>query len=579
MNPSEAAEVLPVGTIIIELLGGLALFLFGMEMMTNALKVIAGSRLKNILAKLTTNPFKGVLAGATVTAIIQSSSVTTVLVVGFISAGLMTLQQSIGVILGADIGTTITAQVIAFKVTKYALILVAVGFAMLFISKKKKVQQYGYATMGLGLIFFGMNLMGDATRPLRTYQPFIDMMQQMDNPLVGILIGTLFTSVVQSSSATMGIIIVLASQGFITLEAGIALALGANIGTCVTALLAAIGQPPEAVRAAVVHVIFKVVGVLLWFGFIDILADVMRFVSPSAPELEGTARLAAESPRQIANAHTAFNLANTLIFIWLINPLARFMEWLIPDKPARWTPGIEPKYLDTKLLNTPELALDRVRLELGRLGDAALKMVNRALPTVFQGGQAELEALARMDDDVDGLHGSIISYLGQLSKEHMLQAQTDQLSGYMAVSNYIESIADMVETNLVEAGSARLQNNIQMSAATQEILTALHEKVVWSVEASLEALINQDQELAEDVMAAKLDINRLAGDASEHLADRLTAQEPNRVELFNIETEIIEYLKRVYYFAKRIAKVVAYDLQIEEATPAPARSFETVEMA
>ena len=216
-------------------------------------------------------------------------------------------------------------------------------------------------------------------------------------------------------------------------------------------------------------------------------------------------------------------------------------------------------------------------LELGRLGDSALKMVRQAIPTVFHGGQAELEALARMDDDVDGLHDSIISYLGQLSKERMLQSQTDQLAGYMAVSNYIESIADMVETNLVEAGSVRLQDSIVMSQATQEVLNVLHEKVVWSVEASLEALVNQDQDLAEDVMAAKLDINRLAGDASNHLANRLTADEPNRVELFNIETEIIEYLKRVYYFAKRIAKAVVDDLQPAEASSPPIKSVEIAE--
>ncbi len=578
MDPSNAAEVLPVGTIIIQLLGGLALFLFGMEMMTDALKIVAGNRLKRILARLTTNPFKGVFAGAFVTAIIQSSSVTTVLLIGFISAGLMTLEQSIGVILGAGIGTTITAQIVAFKITTYSLILIAVGFAMFFTTSRKQVKQYGYMMLGLGLLFFGMELMGDATRPLRTYQPFIDIMKHMDNPLVGILVGTLFTSVIQSSSAAMGVIIVLASQGFISLEAGIALAFGANIGTCTTALLAAIGKPPEAIRAAVVHISFKILGVVLWFGFIGLLASGVRYISPTAPHLEGAERIAAEAPRQIANAHTAFNLINTFIFIWFVNPIAKLMRWLIPDKPARWTPEIEPKYLDPRLLKTPELALDRVRLELGRLGDSALKMIHQALPTVFHGGQAELEALARMDDDVDGLHNSIISYLGQLSKEHMLQTQTEQLSGYMAISNYIESIADMVETNLVEAGSARLQDNIQMSAATQEILTALHEKVVWSIEASLEALVNQDQELAEEVMAAKLDINRLAGDANEHLANRLTAQEPNRVELFNIETEIIEYLKRVYYFAKRIAKVVAYDLQVEEMASPPARAVKAVEM-
>ena len=262
--------------------------------------------MKNILARLTMNRFSGVFAGAFITSIIQSSSVTTVLVVGFISAGLMTLSQSIGVILGADIGTTITAQIIAFKVTKYALALIAIGFALNFLGKRNSVKQTGAMLMGLGLIFFGMELMSNATRPLRTYEPFITMMTQMANPFWGILIGTVFTGLIQSSSATIGIVIVLASQGFISLEAGIALAFGANIGTCVTALLAAIGKPREAIQAAWVHVLFKVIGVLLWLAFIPQLAQFVRFISPEAEGLSGIARLGAETPRQIANAHTVF---------------------------------------------------------------------------------------------------------------------------------------------------------------------------------------------------------------------------------------------------------------------------------
>ena len=491
------------------------------------------------------------------TAIIQSSSVTTVLVVGFISAGLMSLSQSVGVIMGANIGTTITAQIIAFKVTKYALVLVAAGFGLLFTAKRKKVQQYGYVVMGLGLIFFGMELMNDATRPLRTYQPFIDLMGQLDNPLLGILVSAVFTGIIQSSSATTGIIIVLAGQGFITLEAGIALAFGANLGTCVTAMLAAIGKPREAVQAAVIHVLFNVMGIIVWFGFIDELAVLVRSISPAVPALQGVDRLAAETPRQIANAHTVFNVSNTFIFIWFTTPLALLVQRSLP---ARLVTGAEPvraKYLDAILLETPELALDRIRMELGRLGAYTLRMVREALPTVFRGAEEDLEALARMDDDVDALYGDIVTYLGQLSREDLLGWQSDRLSDYMAAANHFENIGDMVETNLVEAGSARLKHDVQMSDLTQEILQSLHNKVAWAVEEALEALVTSDQTLAEEVMAAKLEINRLANEAEDHLADRLTAEEPNRLAAFRIETEIIEYLKRVYYFAKRIAKVTA----------------------
>ncbi|MBT4138847.1 MAG: Na/Pi cotransporter family protein, partial [Candidatus Latescibacteria bacterium] len=210
-------EILQVGPILMGLVGGLALFLFGMEQMTAALKTVAGPGMKTMLARLTTNRFKAALTGAFVTAVIQSSSVTTVLVVGFISAGLLSLSQSIGIIMGANIGTTITAQIIAFKITHYALLLIAVGFASNFLSKNENLKQYGLMMMGLGLIFLGMDFMSNATRPLRSYGPFIALMKNMQNPLAGILLGTVFTALVQSSSATTGVVIVLAGQGFITL--------------------------------------------------------------------------------------------------------------------------------------------------------------------------------------------------------------------------------------------------------------------------------------------------------------------------------------------------------------------------
>jgi len=336
----------------VELFGGLALFLFGMMQMEEGLKAVAGERMKNILATLTTNRYMGVFTGAFVTAVIQSSSVTTVLVVGFISAGLMSLAQSIGVIMGANIGTTITAQIVAFKITKAALLLIAVGFSMLFIAKDEKVRHYGGMTMGLGMIFFGMHVMGEAMQPLRSYEPFLDLMKSMDNPLIGVLISLVFTAIIQSSSASTGIVIVMAGQGFISLQAGIALAFGANIGTCATALLAVIGKPREAVRAALVHLGFNVCGVLIWLPFIGFIADLVTSISPAYPSLSGTARLAAETPRQIANAHTFFNIANTLIFIWFTAQIARLVEWLVPDRPlAEAALIVRPRFLQEELLS------------------------------------------------------------------------------------------------------------------------------------------------------------------------------------------------------------------------------------
>jgi len=251
-------------TLIMTLAGGLAFFLYGMEKMSEGMKKSAGDRMRNILSALTNNRVVGMFVGAFVTMVIQSSSATTVMLVSFVQAQLMTFVQSLGVILGADIGTTVTAQLVAFKLTDYALIMIAVGFALTMFSKKDSTKYMGEAILGFGILFFGMKLMSDAMRPLRTFQPFIDLLKGLENPALGLLVGTLFTALVQSSSAFTGIVIVLAQQGLLTLDAGIPLVMGANIGTCITAGLASIGTSREAKRVAIAHVMFKVGGVLLF---------------------------------------------------------------------------------------------------------------------------------------------------------------------------------------------------------------------------------------------------------------------------------------------------------------------------
>lgn len=572
----EVTTSLEVSTIAIGLLGGLALFLYGMDLMTDALKIVAGGEMKKLLARLTTNRLYAVFAGTLVTAVIQSSSVTTVLVVGFISAGLMTLSQSLGVILGANIGTTITAQIIAFKITQYSLILVALGFLMQFTAKREQLRQYGMMIMGLGLIFFGMELMSGATRPLRAYQPFIELMHQMDNPLLGVLIGAIFTAIIQSSSATTGVIIVLGSQGFISLEAAIALIYGANIGTCATALLAAIGKPREAVQAAAAHVIFKVVGVVLWFSFISQLASITRLISPSAPELDNAARLAVEMPRQIANAHSIFNIVNTALLIWFTGPVVGLVQWLLPERAEGVAKPARPLYLQDILLETPEFALDRVRLELGWLGAHVLQMVNRALPVISQGSREEIEALSEMDNEVDAIYARIVQYLGKLSQKNLLKGQSKLVQDYMAIANYLENIGDTIETNLVELGHKRLTGDFEISHSTNTMLQALHAKVFWTVERALLALAATDKHLAQEVMTAKLEVNELAARAENHLAERLVAAEPHRLDAFSLESEMIEYLKRIYYFAKRIAKITADADMIFKIAGAPERGYQEV---
>ena len=539
-----------------KLLGGLALFLFGMEQMADSLKAVAGERMKIILAKLTTNRFMGAITGAFVTAIIQSSSVTTVLVVGFITAGLMSMAQSIGIIMGANIGTTITAQIVAFKVTKFALLMVAVGFGMLFTSKQEKIKQYGGMIMGLGLVFFGMGVMSEAMSPLRSYQPFLDLMRSMENPLIGILVAAGFTGLIQSSSATTGIVIVMATQGFITLEAGIALAFGANIGTCVTAMLAAIGKPREAVRAAVVHVLFNVFGVLLWVSFIPHLAEFVAWFSPAHPELAGTDRLAAEAPRQIANAHTVFNIANTLIFIGFTSQFARLVEKLVPDKPVKELLIAEPKYLDEELLDTPSLALDRARLEIGHMGERVRVMLEGIMSAIINADRSMLKKIAMIDDEVDILHGHIVTYLGRISRKALTEEQTDVLVKLMGASNDLENIGDVIETDLVYLGNEGIDEQVSISEETREVLRKLHDVVTSTAELAIDAVMGNDQQAAHEVIAMKSDINRLMESAAMHESRRLVAEEPNRLAAYTLEIDIIEKLKRIYYFSKHMAKAV-----------------------
>jgi phosphate:Na+ symporter len=391
--------------IIIGLFGGLAIFLFGMEIMTAGLKNVAGSRMKDLLGKWTTNKWKAVGAGAVITAIIQSSSVTTVTTVGFVSSGLMTLEQAMGVIMGANIGTTITAHLVAFDIVQFAFVLAILGFGLMSFSKRGQIKQVGLVLMGLGLLFIGMELMGLAMEPLAEYEPFVEAMSGLERILPAIIVGAVFTALVQSSSATIGIVVAMAQQGLITLETGIALVLGANIGTSVTAILGSLGQSREAQQTAAFHVIFNTVGALIWIPFIDELASICTQIAPD------------DLARQIAWSTTIFNVANTFIFIWFTAPLARLVRRLVPDRPEAEIPIVQPKYLEEDLLDKPALALDRVRLELGRTSEYTLEVVDKAVPVVSSGSEEELDELAMMGQNLDKLHTAIISYLRNLGHQ------------------------------------------------------------------------------------------------------------------------------------------------------------------
>jgi len=546
----------------IGLIGGLSLFLYGMERMSDALKNVAGEKMKDILGMLSNNRIMGLITGALVTAVIQSSSVTTVMLVGFVTANLMSLSQTIGVILGADIGTTITAQIVAFKVTQYALLLLAVGFGMLFVSKKEKIQQYGYMTMGLGMIFFGMGVMKDAMEPLRTFQPFIDVMANMSNPILAMVVAAIFTALIQSSSATMGVLIVLAMQGLITLEAGIALALGANIGTCVTAGLASLGKPREAVRVAVSHVLFKIIGVLVLLPLIGPFAKFIVYISPSPSEgLTSLEAAASVLPRQVANAHTLFNVGIAVLFLPFIAQFTRFIFWLVPDKPLPEFEEIQPKYLSDMLFQTPSLALDAARHEIKRMGKRVDLMNTAMLPAVLTGNKETLQAVREMDEEVDVLYKHIVNYLAEVSKLQLNEYQTQKMVKLMGAVNDLEHIGDVIEVNLVDLGEKRVKKGFKISEATQKVIKTVHVVVSDALKAAVRAVVEEDKDFAARVISMNEDMDRLVEQADLHQAKRLVSEDSGKFEAYRVEVEIIEKLKRIYYHARRMAKTV---VEIEE---------------
>lgn len=537
------------------LVGGLALFLYGMRTMSEGLRAAAGDGMKALLARLTTNRFTAALTGALVTAVIQSSSVTTVLVVGFVSAGLMSLGQSVGVIMGANVGTTVTAQIVAFKVTEYAWAMVAAGFGLWTFPRRDVTRQYGAMVMGLGLLFLGMDQMSVATTPLRTYQPFIGLMAQMDNPLLAILLGGVFTALVQSSSATTGVVIMLASQGFLSLEAGIALAIGANVGTCVTAVLSALGKPTAAVRAAVVHVLFNLIGAVLWIGFIGQLADVARDLSPSHTGLQESQRLAVETPRQIANANTLFNIANTLILIGFTGPIAGLAIRLVPVRKTAKPAQVEPMFLDKVYLKTPAIGIDRIRLELGHMGEQVTRMLEAVTMAWETGSRQQLRRVADMDEDVDRLHRAILEYVRSLSRDELASADTQRLERLFAIANYLESTGDLIGTDLVAQGLQRAGRG-KAIGATGDVGQPLWDAVGEALRDVLRALADSDPALADAVARRKKKIHALADTAVESLG-LLARTEQIELETFRVDADVIGQVKRLFYNVRKIAKIIA----------------------
>lgn len=528
------------------LLGGLALFLLGMDFLTRALKRVTGDRMKHLLTRLTDNRLSGVLFGAGITAVVQSSSVTTVLLVGFISAGVMTLGQSIAVIMGANIGSTVTAQILAFEPDAIALPLVAIGVALQMAVSDRTWQEYGRVAIGIGLIFFGMTVMGDAMEPLKEDAGFLRFMVSLESPWVAVLAGAGFTALVQSSAATTGIMIVLAGQGVVSLDGAIGVALGANIGTCVTALLAAIGKPREAVRAAVAHTLFNVAGVLAWVWFIPDLKALAQMVAP-----------AAGPGRALAWAHTIFNVINTLALIGFTGTLARMVEALVPDRPEKIEPAGQPRFLDRSLLDTAPMALDAARNEIARLARHVSHMVDAVLPVAVEGPRIALDRLAGRDRAVDQLHAAIVDYIGEISLRRLTRLQSDRMVRLISIANDIEQIADLVSRDAVTSAKKRLDDGVVISPATRRVVSRFHGKVAEAMQGVVQALETDDPAPAQAVREMKAELRDLSHEIALHGVERLTAKEPRRVKTYAREVELIEILDDIFRLTRRVARAIA----------------------
>lgn len=426
---------------LIALLGGLGIFLLGLKELTDALKQLTGDRVRSSLSRLTGNRLSGALTGAAVTAVVQSSSVTTVLAVGFVSAGVMSFPQAVAVVLGANVGTTLTAQVAAFRFETIAFALVAIGTAGTLALRTQRRRPQAATLLGLGLIFVGMLVMSQAVAPLRDNQSVVDLLVRLNSPLFGVLVGAVFCAAVQSSSATTAVAITLAAQDLLTLEAGVAIVIGANVGTCVTAGLAAIGRSRPAVRIALAHVLFNLAGVLIWIGFTRQLAALTQSIGPSG-----------DIGRQLANAHAIFNVSIAVVALPFVPEFTRLLTYLLPDTPRRHPDNRH----DDDIVGAPALALETTRRYISDLARSLAAMIIEATRITHSGNTNDVSLLHALDDPVDEAHARCIARLASIGQEPLTRRLSREVISLVAVVDILESIGDVIEIDLHARAKWRL---------------------------------------------------------------------------------------------------------------------------
>ena len=545
--------------IITGLLGGLGMFLYGMEMMSDGMKMTAGDSMRSILEKLTSNRYIAVFIGAFVTMVIQSSSATTVMLVSFVNSGLLGFTQALGVVLGSNIGSTVTAQIVAFKITDYALLLIAAGSIMSLFAKKDTVKHLGFVILGFGLLFYGMKVMSDTMKPLRSDPTFNSILTSFENPFLGILAGAIFTALVQSSSATTGIVITLASGGSITLEAGIPLIFGANIGTCITALLAGLNASRDAKRVAIGHVTFNVIGVLLFCFWIPTFAD---FVSQTSDNV----------PRQIANAHTIFNIVATVIFIPFTPFISRTIINYFPDKEEKRNiekPAI--LNLDENVLNQPAAAINSAQAEIsGVVG--LMERVIGSLVRPFIEESNEMQDIENPDIDLKtGLHQriekisflneNISNYLINVSRKDLTVKQSQEVFSLVTAVNYLSSINNTVKLRFDSLVFKKEGLNEHFSDDGQEEIFMYHSKLLKQVKRLNKFFSKYDRAKAAKIMEKGEQYRDLEEKYRLEHFKRVSGDVAESVATHEIHIELMDMLKQINTLIELIASSL---LEIEK---------------
>ncbi|MCI8508545.1 MAG: Na/Pi cotransporter family protein [Lachnospiraceae bacterium] len=543
------------------LFGGLALFLFGMEMMSDGLQKAAGERMRYILGLLTKNPVMGVLAGALTTAVLQSSSATTVMVIGFVSAGLMNLPQAISIIMGANIGTTITAQIIAFKISDYIYPIVFIGFLIAFVAKKEVVKYIGNTIFGFGILFIGIEIMGNTMKPLASSQVFLDLIGKVaDIPVLGLLLGVVITVIVQSSSAVIAVLQNFASQAgpdgvssILGLSGAIPILLGSNIGTTITALLACIGQTKDAKRTAAAHSVFNITGSILFMFIISWFAKLVIWISPAGSEVDVISR-------QIANAHTVFNVTNTIIWIPLIWLMVRIVMWILPDKKE----GEETRaqFLDVNVMNQPVVALHLVSEEVINYANQLGELLTGTKRAMLEGGQENIKQAGQVEKRVTHIHEDINNYLiGLFSSGNMNEEQAAHTTEIMYIVEDLERIGRCIK-ELLENAEEKDRKEFRFSKKAMTEIEESFEIITVMYLESVDLIRCGDKAAVPDVEQHLKRIAKLEKNVRKNHKKRIK-EGKCKPEFTNIFANIFHSMEKIGENCSNITESVAEDMYLK----------------